>query len=68
MPVSISRPAPQTLSFKPTPVKTYTGLDGRQMLPNGTLANPKKVDITRALKDGAITRSEAQTAWKRSIK
>jgi len=38
------------------------------MLPNGTLANPRQSDITRALKDGAITRNEAQTAWKRSIK
>ena len=58
-----------SLSFnKPAPQKTYTGLDGRQMLPNGTLANPRQSDITRALKEGAITRSEAQTAWKRSIK
>ena len=45
-----ARPAPRV-----TPVKTYTDpMSGRQMLPNGTLANP-------------ITKAEAQVAWKRAI-
>ena len=58
-----ARPAPRV-----TPVKTYTDpMSGRQMLPNGTLANPRKADITNALKQGAITRAEAQIAWQRAI-
>jgi hypothetical protein len=42
-------------------------MSGRQTLPNGTLANPRKADITNALKQGAITRAEAQIAWQRAI-
>jgi len=42
-------------------------MSGRQTLPNGTLANPRKADITNALKQGAITKAEAQVAWKRAI-
>jgi hypothetical protein len=58
-----ARPPPRV-----TPVKTNTDpMSGRQTLPNGTLANPRKADITNALKQGAITRAEAQIAWQRAI-
>jgi hypothetical protein len=64
-----ARPAPRAApAARPALVKTYTvPMSGRQTLPNGTLANPRKADITNALKQGAITRAEAQEAWKRAI-
>ena len=64
-----ARPAPPAApAARPAPVKTYTvPMSGRQTLPNGTLANPRKADITNALKQGAITKAEAQVAWKRAI-